>query len=337
MNRRDFLHAGAVFAATAAAPRAFSEWQPSQRYPDPAVRVIDPEFGRYRIGLAKIERIATGMRWAEGPVWFGDGRFLLWSDIPNNRIMRWDEETGRVGVFRQPANNANGNTRDRQGRLLTCEHLTRRVTRTEYDGSITVIAERFEGKPLNSPNDIVCKSDGSIWFTDPPFGILGYYEGRMAQQELATNVYRWDPGSGVLKAVITDINRPNGLAFSPDESRLYVIEAGASPRVIRVFDVVSGGTGLSGGRVLVQAEADGTPDGLRVDIDGNLWVGWGMGSAGLDGVAIFNPQGKAIGRIDLPERCANVCFGGRHRNRLFMCASTSIYSLFVNTQGAPGG
>jgi len=236
-------------------------------------------------------------------------------------------------VFRKPANNSNGNTRDRQGRLLTCEHDARRVTRTEYDGSITVIAAEYEGKPLNSPNDVVCKSDGSIWFTDPPFGILGHYEGHVAKVELPTNVYRRDPMTKRLKVVAGDIARPNGLAFSPDESKLYVVEAGSSPRVIRVFDV-TGGTELTNGRTLITAEPDGTPDGLRIDVDGNLWVGWGMGKAGLDGVGVFNSDGKPIGRIDLPERCANLCFGGRYRNRLFMCGSTSMFSLFVNTQGA---
>ena len=209
-----------------------------QRYPDPLVRILDPSFAKYRLPLAKVERIASGMRWCEGPVWFGDGRYLLWSDIPNNRIMRWDEETGAVSVFRKPSNNSNGNTRDRQGRLLTCEHDARRVTRTEYDGTITVIADRYDGKPLNSPNDVVCKSDGSIWFTDPPFGILGYYEGHRAEPELPTNVYRWDPKSKKLTVVAGDVNRPNGLAFSPDESKLYVVEAGVTPRVIRAYDVV---------------------------------------------------------------------------------------------------
>jgi gluconolactonase len=240
-------------------------------------------------------------------------------------------------VFRKPSNNSNGNTRDRQGRLVTCEHDTRRVTRTEYDGAVSVLAERYEGKPLNSPNDVVCKSDGSLWFTDPPFGILGYYEGHVAAPELPTNVYRWDPVSKKPALVAGDIKRPNGLAFSPDESQLYVVEAGVTPRVIRVFDLSDNGSQLTGGRALITAEEDGTPDGLRVDVDGNLWVGWGMGKEGLDGVSVFNPDGKLIGRIDLPERCANLCFGGRHRNRLFMCGSTSVYSLFVNTQGAPGG
>jgi len=211
------------------------------------------------------------------------------------------------------------------------------VTRTEYDGAITVIADKFDGKPLNSPNDIVCKSDGSIWFTDPPFGILGFYEGHKEEPQLPTNVYRCDPKTGKLDFVAGDINRPNGLAFSPDESKLYIIEAGDAPRLIRVYDVVENGTKISNMRPLITAEKEGTPDGMRIDVDGNLWCGWGMGAEGLDGVSIFNPEGKLIGRIDLPERCANVCFGGRHRNRLFMCACTSVYSLYVNTQGVAGG
>jgi gluconolactonase len=337
LSRRESLFAGSAIAALAALQRTRAEWTPSQRYPDPLIKIIDPSFARYRVGNAKVEQIAGGMRWCEGPVWFGDSRFLLWSDIPNNRIMKWEEETGAVSVFRHPANNANGNTRDRHGRLLTCEHDSRRVTRTEYDGAITVIADSFGGKPLNSPNDVVCKSDGSIWFTDPPFGILGYYEGHAATQELPTNVYRWDAGAQSLSVVAGDVNRPNGLAFSPDESKLYIVEAGVTPRVIRAYDVTDGGRQLSGMRILVTAEENGTPDGLRVDVDGNLWCGWGMGGEGLDGVSVFNPEGKLIGRIDLPERCANLCFGGRHRNRLFMAACTSVYSLYVNTQGAVGG
>jgi gluconolactonase len=336
MNRRTFLRSTATLAATAMTPRIFAEWQPSERYPDPAVQTLDPSFAKYRISLAKVERIATGMRWAEGPVWFGDGRYLLWSDIPNNRIMRWDEETGAVSVFRKPSNYANGNTRDRQGHLITCEHDARRVTRTEYDGTISVIADRFDEKPLNSPNDIVCKSDGSIWFSDPPFGILGFYEGHVANPELPTNVYRWDPETRKISVVAADINRPNGLAFSPDESLLYIIEAATDPRVIRVYDVVNGGAEITNMRKFITAEKDETPDGMRVDVDGNLWCGWGMGPS-QDGVMIFNPAGKRIGRIYLPERCANLCFGGTHRNRLFMAASTSIYSLFVNTQGVRGG
>jgi gluconolactonase len=337
MTRRQFLTRASAVGALATAPRVLADWQPSPRYPDPLIKILDPSFAKYRLALAKVEKIASGMRWCEGPVWFGDGRFLLWSDIPNDRIMRWDEETGAVSVFRKPSNFSNGNTRDRQGRLLTCEHDSRRVTRTEYDGTIIVIADRFEGKPLNSPNDLVCKSDGSIWFTDPPFGILGNYEGHTATPELPTNIYRWDPQSKQLAVVASDVNRPNGLAFSPDESRLYIVEAGVTPRVIRVYDVVQGGTRLAAMRAFITAEPNGTPDGLRVDVDGNLWIGWGMGAEGLDGVAIFNPDGKAIGRIDLPERCANLCFGGVKRNRLFMCGSTSMFSLYVNTQGVAGG
>jgi gluconolactonase len=337
ITKRDMLAGvSAAAAAMTFTPTAFARWEPSERYPDPSVQVLDPAFNKYRLGLAGVERIATGTRWNEGPVYFGDGRYLLWSDIPNNRIMRWDEETGRVSVFRKPSNNANGNTRDRQGRLITCEHDTRRLTRTEYDGSITILADKFEGKPLNSPNDVVVKSDESVWFTDPPFGILGNYEGHTATPELPTNVYRLDPAGSRLEVVAGDIARPNGLCFSPDERRLYVVEAGVTPRVIRVYDVGAGAK-LSNGRTLITAQPDGTPDGLRCDADGNLWIGWGMGSDALDGVSVFNADGKPIGRISIPERVANVCFGGARRNRLFMAASTSLYSLFVNVRGAVGG
>ena len=311
-------------------------WQPSQCYPDPAVRVLQEGFQRYRLPLASIERLAEGCRWSEGPVWFGDGRYLLWSDIPNNRILRWDEATGAVSTFRQPSNNANGHTRDRQGRLITCEHDARRVTRTEYDGSITVLADRFEGKSLNSPNDVVVKSDNSIWFTDPVFGILGYYEGHKAEQELTPSVYRIDGRTGAVTMVADDIEGPNGLAFSPEESKLYVVASRADPRKLVAFDVVADGTKLAGGRDFINA-GPGTPDGFRVDVDGNLWCGWGMGDPELDGVRVFNPAGEPIGHIGLPERCANLCFGGRYRNRLFMAASHGLYSLYVNTQGAPGG
>ncbi len=308
-------------------------WQPSPRYPDPSVVIVDDEFAKYKLPLAKVERISTGFRWAEGPVWFGDSRTLIWSDVPGNGMYRWDEQTGTTLPFRVPSDNANGNTRDRQGRLLTCEHGSRRVTRTEYDGRITVLADAFEGKRLNSPNDIVCKRDGSIWFTDPSFGILSNYEGTKDEPALPTNVYRIDP-DGSLSMVAQGINQPNGLAFSPDESRLYIVESRSVPRHILVCDVIDGRR-LDNRRVFIDAGPKGTPDGFRVDVDGNLWCGWGMGEAGLDGVHIFNPRGQLIGRIDLPERCANLCFGGLHRNRLFMAASTSVYSLFVNTQGLP--
>ena len=335
VSRRSFLAGSTAAATLSIASRAFGQWQPSPRYPDPTVQILDQSFGRYKLGLAKVERLATGFRWSEGPVWFGDGRYLLWSDIPNNRIMRWDEATGATSEFRKPSNFSNGNTRDRQGRLLTCEHGGRRVTRTEYDGTITVVADKFDGKPLNSPNDIVCKSDGSIWFTDPPFGILGYYEGYVGKIELPTNVYRVDGKTGQIAVATGDVNRPNGLAFSPDEKRLYVVESNM-PRSILVFDVTDNGTKLANKRKFIDPGA-GTPDGFRCDVDGNLWCGWGMGEEGMDGVHVFNPDGKLIGQINLPERCANLCFGGTYRNRLFMPASTSLYSLYVNTQGAIGG
>jgi gluconolactonase len=242
--------------------------------------------------------------------------------------MRWDEETGAVSVFRTPSDYANGNTRDRRGRLVTCQHGTRSVTRTEYDGTLTTILDRWEGKPLNSPNDVVVKSDDSVWFSDPPFGILGHYEGHLATPELPTNVYRVDK-SGQASVVVGDIPRPNGLAFSPDERKLYVVVSGAVPREIRVFDVV--GDKLQNGRVFISC-GQGVPDGFRVDTDGNLWCGWG-GGEGHDGVAVFNPEGKMIGHILLPERAANLCFGGAKRNRLLICATQSIYSLYTNAQG----
>jgi gluconolactonase len=308
------------------------DWQPSPRLPDPAVTIVDEAFSRYRLPLAKLERLAAGLtRWAEGPVWLGDQRCLLWSDVPGDCMWRWDEQSGAVSVFRRPSGYANGNTRDRQGRLLTCEHGGRRVSRTEPDGRVATLADSFQGKRLNSPNDIVCARDGAVWFTDPSFGILGWYEGAKAEPELPTNVYRLDP-SGSLAVAAEGINQPNGLAFSPDESILYIVESRSVPRRILAFDVGAGGR-LANRRILIDAGPKGTPDGLRVDVDGNLWCGWGMGEAGLDGVHVFDPAGKLIGRIDLPERCANVCFGGVHRDRLFMAASTSLYALYVNTQG----
>ena len=308
----------------------------NRRYPDPAIRVFDPRFAALRLASASVECLYQGARWSEGPVWFGDGRYLLWSDIPNNRILRWDEETGAVTPFRQLSNNANGNTRDREGRLVSCEHLTRRVTRTEYDGTITVLADHIEGKRFNSPNDVVVKSDGSIWFTDPTFGIDGFYEGEKQESELPARVYRIDAQTGAVSVVADGILGPNGLAFSPDESILYIVESRGEPRKIRALDVSDDGGALSNSRVVIDAGA-GTPDGFRVDIHGNLWCGWGMGTDELDGVRVFTPQGEVLGHIALPERCANLCFGGRHRNRLFMAASHGLYSLYVNTQGVRGG
>jgi gluconolactonase len=303
------------------------------RYPDPAVEVLDPRFLKYRVQHAAVERIATGFRWAEGPVWFGDGRYLLWSDIPNDRIMRWTEESGQVSVFRAPSQNANGNTRDRQGRLVTCEHDTRRVTRTEPDGTIAVVMDRHEGKRLNAPNDVVVAADGSVWFTDPGYGILMNYEGHRAEFELPANVYRVDGRTGQATVVIGDLARPNGLCFSPDERRLYLVDTGVTPRPIYVYDVVDGGSRV-GNRRLFADMSPGSSDGIRCDADGNLWAAAGGGGEGFDGVHVFAPDGTRIGRILLPEKCANLCFGGVKRNRLFMAASQSVYALYVEARGA---
>ncbi len=313
-------------------------WRGVVHYPDPDVIVLDPRFARYRIGSAVIERIATGCRWAEGPVWFGDQRMLVWSDIPNDRMLRWDEQTGRVSPFRAPAHFTNGNTRDRQGRLISCEHQSRRVTRTEYDGTITVLADSFAGKRLNAPNDVVVHSSGAIYFTDPGYGILSDYEGDTADFELSRNVYRIDPVSGRIQLVVDDMDRPNGLCFSPDERQLYIVDTGAShtpdgPAHVRVFAV--GDDGLPrDGRVFVDMRP-GMADGIRTDRDGNLWIAAGWGGYGFDGVHCVAPDGSRIGQIRLPEACANLCFGGRRRNRLFMTASQSVYALYLDTCGAP--
>ena len=284
---------------TATAPMVLNE-----RVPDPAVQVLDPSFEKYRLLLASVERLSQGYSWAEGPVYFADTRCLLWSDIPNNRIMRWDEETGATTTFRKPSNYANGNTRDRQGRLVTAEH-GRRVTRTEYDGKITVLIDKFEGKRLLSPNDIVVKSDDSIWFTDMTAGIDGNWNGETGEQELPQRVYRIDGKTGK-PTVVSDglIKRPNGLAFSPDETKLYVIESQPGERAIYVFDVT--GATLAHGKKLITCAKTETPDGFRVDKDGNLWCGWGM-TPEIDGVRVFNPQGKPIGHI---------CAAGALRQRL---------------------
>lgn len=311
-------------------------WTPCERYPDPAIRTLDARFDRIPLYAAAIEQIATGMRWCEGPVWFGDGRYLLWSDIPNDRVMKWEESTGAVSVFRSPAGFANGHTRDRQGRLVSCEHGGRRVVRTSYDGSIEVLAATFDGRRLNSPNDVVVKSDGSVWFTDPPFGLLSDYEGDHGEAELPTHIYRIDPVDRRVTVVSDDVLRPNGLCFSPDERRLYVVESGTLPRRIRVFQLAADGATLGRGSIFFEGEDGGIPDGFRCDEDGNLWAGWG-GGAGRDGVRVFAPDGVTIGRIDLPERCANLCFGGAKRNRLFMAASQSVYALYVNARGVSGG
>jgi gluconolactonase len=340
MDRRVFLTGAAAAGAITLAPRAALADElplgplPGTRYPDPRVEALDRRF-KYKIGNAYIERIATGMRWAEGPVYVRDGGYLLWSDIPNNRMMRWSEDDGHVSVFRTPSNFSNGNTRDREGRLVTCEHDTRRVTRTEHDGTITVLMDKFQGKPLNAPNDIVVASDGAIWFTDPGFGIFGNYEGHKAEPELPPNVYRLDPRSGRATVVyVPNPGRPNGIAFSPDEKKLYIIVMAFPdnrPSEIRAFDVQ--GERLSNEKTFARTMG-GNTDGMRLDMDGNIWCGMGNGDPMQDGVHCYAPTGDLIGKIHLPETCANLCFGGKKNNRLFMTASTSVYSLYVDTIGA---
>jgi gluconolactonase len=312
---------------------------PSPRVPDPAFEILDERGAGLRLFSAKVEQLGSGLQWAEGPVWFGDGRYLLLSDIPNDRILRWDDCTGRLSEFRKPAGNSNGLARDRQGRLLACEHLGRRVTRTEYDGRITVLADAFEGKRLNSPNDIVCAADGAVWFTDPEFGISGDWEGTPAQAELPHGVYRVDPASGALAMVLDDLRGSNGLAFSPDGQRLYVVESRARPHRL-IWSYAVNGARLSDKRLLIDADGPGALDGIAVDALGNVWCGFGSdGSAGadaaaLDGVRVYDAQGRPLAHIHLPERCANLCFGGAKMNRLFMASSHSLYALYVNVRGA---
>lgn len=358
-SRRRLLVGGLAAAGSALAGPAFAQafpFKPNQRYPDPSVEILDPSFAKYRIYSSSIEQVASGMRWAEGPVYFPEGRYVLVSDIPNNRIMKYDEATNSFTVFRDKANFANGNTRDRQGRLITCEHsVTRRVTRTEKNGKITVLADAFEGKRLNAPNDIVVKSDDTIWFTDPLFGINGEWEGSRAKPEQATtNVYRIG-SDGKLSAVVTDLVNPNGLAFSPDEKKLYVVEWRGTPnRSIWSFDIDAQGKASNKTKV-VDAADFGALDGFKVDRDGNLWCGYGSNGAlnaepadvggrkvfslrgkpeDLDGVMVFSPAGKPLAFIRLPERCANLCFGGPKGNRLYMASSHSLYALYVEAHGA---
>ena len=306
---------------------------PGTRYPDPRVERLDKRFPKQ--GNSGIERIATGFRWAEGPVYFRDGGYLLWSDIPNNRMMRWLEEDGHVSVFRAPSNYSNGNTRDREGRLVTCEHDARRVTRTEHDGRITVVMDGFNGKKLNAPNDVVVASDGAVWFTDPGYGIDGEYEGHKDEFELPAHVYRLDPRTGKASVVADDFMRPNGLAFSPDEKLLYIVDSGTThggPAHIRVFDIVA--NKLRKSRVFADDFAPGFTDGMRVDVKGNVWCSMGWADPAEDGVRCYAPDGDMIGKVHLPETCANLCFGGKKRNRLFMCGSTSVYALYLDIQGA---
>jgi len=344
-NRRSFLGAaltGAALAPTALkAQRDWSGKEPS-RYPDADIVVMDPRFAKYKIGNTPIQRLYTGSLWAEGPAWNAVGRYLVWSDIPNNRQMRYLEEDGHVSEFRNNVNNSNGNTFDYEGRQLSCEHLGRRVARYEHNGKTTVLADKWQGKPLNAPNDVVVHPNGDIWFTDPGYGILMNYEGAAAPMEVKEATYRIDGKTGKMDLVTDEVLKPNGLCFSPDYKKLYICDTGAThkpdaPKIIKVWDVVDAKS-LRNGKQFVSMDLPGKgaglADGLRADKDGNLWVGAGWVGAGYDGVHIFAPNGDRIGMILLPEMCANVCFGGTKRNRLFMTSSQSLYAVYVETQGA---
>jgi gluconolactonase len=311
------------------APRDWSRPEPVQ-YPDPDIIALDPRFRRYIVGNTVIKRLHIGTLWAEGPAWNGVGRYLVWSDIPNAVQMRWIEEDGRVTVFRNPSGYSNGNTFDYEGRQLSCEHGGRRVVRYEPNGTVTVIAEKFQGKRLSSPNDIVVHPDGGIWFTDPTYGIRGNYEGFKGEQELKEAVYRADPKTGQLDKVTDEVGGPNGICFSPDYKKLYVADTGM-PRDVKVWDV--DGKTIRNGKRFIQLDIPGTgapsaADGIRCDADGNVWAG------ARPGVQVVAPTGERIGMIRLPETCANVCFGGLRRNRLFMTASQSLYAVYVETTGA---
>ncbi len=289
--------------------------------------IVEPEFGKFVLFNAPVKQIATGFDWVEGPVWFGDAGCLLFSDIPNNRILRWTPGVG-ISTYRQPSNYANGHTRDLQGRLVSCEHGSRRVTRTEHDGSIAVIAAAFEGRPLNSPNDVVVSSDGAIWFTDPHYGILTDYEGFRGEQENACVVYRVDPDSGKISVVVDDMNCPNGLCFSPDERLLYVADTGRmfsdDPQHIRVYDMLDGRP--ANGRLFHRIEP-GCADGMRVDTDGNVW------SSAKDGVHCIAPDGRLLGKVLVPELVSNICFGGRAKHEMYITATTSIYRVTLVRNG----
>jgi len=342
IGRRGFLAAAAAATTSAVFGRDYGPDSEPVRYPDPDLVVLDDRFARYRIGNTPILRLHRGTLWAEGPAWNGVGRYLLWSDIPNNVQMRWLEEDGHVSTFRHPAGNSNGNTFDYQGRQIACEHGTRKVVRYEHDGTTTVLADNWQGKPLNAPNDVVVHpDDGAIWFTDPGYGSLMNYEGNKGELVVKEAVYRVDARTGKMEKLTDEIFKPNGLCFSPDYQKLYVADTGAShypdaPRNIKVWDIVDG-TKLAQGREFTSMELDGKAgfaDGIRADVDGNVWASAGWVGDGYDGVHVFAPDGDRIGQIRLPEICSNVCFGGRKRNRLFMTASQSLYAVYVETQGA---
>ena len=344
LNRRSFL--GAATSAAALAPSALAQrdWSGKNpvRYPDPDIVVIDDRFTKYKLGNTPIQRLYQGTLWAEGPAWNGVGRYLVWSDIPNNVQLRWLEEDGHVSTFRHPSGNSNGNTFDYQGRQISCEHGTRRVVRYEYNGKVTVLADEWQGKLLNAPNDAIVHPDGDIWFTDPGYGSLMNYEGNKGPLHIKEAVYRIDGETGKLSMLTDEIYKPNGLCFSPDYKKLYVADTGSShypeaPKNIKVWDIPDGKT-LRNGREFCSMElaplGAGFADGIRADVDGNVWASAGWVGDGYDGVHIFAPDGVRIGQICLPEICGNVCFGGTKRNRLFMTGSQSLYAVYVETQGA---